>query len=106
RRAHVWSWPHPELVFPNDAGGLMWAGQIHAPFKRMLAACGLPDMRIHDLRHTAITNWLREPGMYLKQVSVRAGHSSPTIRLGIYAHVMPDMGSNTAAWLDEVLAGG
>jgi integrase len=105
-RAELWSWPHPELVFPNDVGNLMRAGQVWAPFKTMLRACGLPEMRIHDLRHTAITNWLREPGMYLKQVSVRAGHSNPSITLGIYSHVMPDMGNDTARWLDEVLSGG
>jgi integrase len=48
---------------------------------------GLPDMRLHDLRHTAIT-YMLEAGENPKTVSEFVGHASANFTLNQYAHVL------------------
>jgi integrase len=64
-------------------------------FARDIARCqqalgedAVPGIRLHDLRHTHATILLLA-GVPVHVVSQRLGHASPTITLGIYAHVMP-----------------
>jgi integrase len=47
----------------------------------------LERLRIHDGRHTAITAWLMG-GVPVKVASAVAGHSSATITLDRYGHVL------------------
>ncbi|MCW2881182.1 MAG: Integrase [Sphaerisporangium sp.] len=58
--------------------------------RRHLEAGGveLPEVRLHDLRHTHATLLLAK-GVPVKVVSERLGHASPTATLTVYAHVMP-----------------
>lgn len=54
-------------------------------FKQALRAAGLPAIRLHDLRHTAITNWLlRDVPDY--RAAEYAGHSVDVLRK-TYSHV-------------------
>ncbi len=48
----------------------------------------LPRIRLHDLRHTYATLALLV-GVPAKVVSERLGHSSVTVTLDLYSHVMP-----------------
>jgi integrase len=48
---------------------------------------GLPDVRIHDLRHTAASAMLSAQPDVLA-VSRVLGHSTPTLTLSLYGHVM------------------
>lgn len=72
-------------------------------FTKRIAAAGLPRMRFHDLRHAHATQLLRE-GEHPRIVSERLGHSSISVTLDIYSHVLPDMQQSAAdkadAWLD------
>lgn len=78
------------LVFTNKAGE-----PLHRPavrehsFKAILRRAGLPDIRFHDLRHTAITRLLRKRVSVIV-VSNIAGHASPSLTLNIYGHLLPD----------------
>jgi integrase len=47
-------------------------------------AAGFPDLRFHDLRHTAATALVTE-GVDLKTAQVRLGHADPRTTLRIYA---------------------
>ncbi|MFO0806702.1 MAG: tyrosine-type recombinase/integrase [Gemmataceae bacterium] len=58
----------------------------------LLAAAGLPDMGAYALRHTCAT-LLLAGGVNPKIVSERLGHSSVTITLDTYSHVLPGMQS-------------
>ena len=60
----------------------------------------MPAIRLHDLRHTH-ASVLLSSGVPVKVVSERLGHASPSITLGVYAHVMP--GDQRAA--ADLLAG-
>jgi len=63
---------------------------------------GLPRIRLHDCRHTAASLMLSQ-GVPVKVVSEMLGHSSPTITLSIYAHVMPGMAEEAGAALSASL---
>ena len=63
---------------------------LDVAYKRLLSKAGLPDFRLHDLRHTFSTNML-ELGEYPKVVSEMLGHSSVAITLDLYSHVTPTL---------------
>ena len=49
------AWRRSGLVFTTSIGTPMDRAGLHKSFKRILRAAGLPDIRYHDLRHTAAT---------------------------------------------------
>ena len=65
-------------------------------FRRQVAKSGLPQMRLHDARHTHITHLLRS-GEPIQNVSARAGHGSSFTTLTTYAHVIAGDDERTAA---------
>ena len=71
-------------------------------FKRLLKRAGLPDIRFHDLRHTAAKLMLLN-GIPLIVVSRRLGHSKPSVTLDIYGHYIPGMQQEAAAMMDELV---
>jgi len=56
-------------------------------FKKIIRANGLPDIRLHDLRHTAATHLLAM-GFSVKDVAFWLGHSQTSTTLDIYSHVL------------------
>lgn len=97
-----------------QANGLMFCTAIGTPerqsnifrrhFKPLLRAAGLPDVRMYDLRHTAAT-LLLSAGENPKVVSERLGHSSITLTMDTYSHVLPDMQQRAAEKLEGMLFG-
>jgi integrase len=95
-----------DLVFPNTLGGIMISdNQVKRSFKRLAARAGFPpEMRFHDLRHTAATLLLSR-GVNVKVVSEMLGHAEIAITLRIYAHVSPNMQQVAADVMDGLFAG-
>jgi integrase len=59
-------------------------------FRRYAQRAGLPEsMRLHDLRHTAITNAIGQ-GEDILLVSAFAGHAKTSTTVDVYGHLMPD----------------
>ncbi len=59
-------------------------------FRRYAQRAGLPDtVRLHDLRHTAITNAIAQ-GEDILLISAFAGHAKTSTTVDIYGHLMPD----------------
>lgn len=56
-------------------------------FKAALKAAGLPDMRIHDLRHSH-ASLLLASGVPVPEVAKRLGHSSSKTTMEAYAHIL------------------
>jgi integrase len=50
---------------------------------------GLAPLRIHDLRHTAVALWIAA-GANPKQIAARAGHTSVSVVLDRYGHLLPE----------------
>ena len=63
-------------------------GAFYAVFKRAAGAIGRPELRVHDLRHTAGTNTLRATGNLVMAQQLLAHQSINTTRR--YAHVLRD----------------
>ena len=63
---------------------------------------GLEKIRLHDLRHTAIT-LLIAAGATPKQAQVFAGHSDTDMTMGVYAHLFEEDRSETSRIMDSVL---
>jgi integrase len=73
-------------------------------YKPLLKRAGLPLIRFHDLRHTAATLLLLS-GVHPKVVSEMLGHSSVTITLNLYSHVLPDMQASATSAMERLLGG-
>ena len=58
-------------------------------FKSFMVRAGIQGQRLHNLRHTHISNLL-SIGANLSWVSQRAGHSDISITARIYASYMPE----------------
>lgn len=58
-------------------------------FKKLLKANDLPEIRLHDLRHSAATNLLAQ-GFSLKDVSEWMGHADISTTANIYGHVLEE----------------
>ena len=71
-------------------------------FKDLLERAGLPDIRFHDLRHTTTTLMLQKD-VHPKVVQERLGHSSITLTLDTYSHVLPSIQEDAADKLDTLL---
>jgi integrase len=97
-------WRDQGLVFSSTTGTPLRRQNIHdRSFKPLLRGAGLPDIRFHDLRHTAATLMLQR-GANIKTVSEMLGHSSVRITLDIYAHVLPGMQEEALKTLDGIFA--
>jgi integrase len=83
-------WEDNDLVFPNEFGGFLRGEAVRVRLHTLLRHAGLPDVRFHDLRHSAATDWLKH-GMHQKVASDRLGHASVAITLDLYSHVTATM---------------
>ena len=95
-------WEVLDLVFPETNGSPSKPRKITRHFKTLLLEAGLPNIRFHDLRHTSATLML-QCGVHPKIVQERLGHSSISITLDTYSHVLPVIQSEAAQKLDELL---
>ena len=58
-------------------------------FRRYATRAGLPDtVRLHDLRHTAITNAIGQ-GEDILLIAAFAGHAKTSTTVDVYGHLMP-----------------
>lgn len=71
-------------------------------FKRTVRSIDIPDICFHDLRHTNATLLLKK-GIPAKIVSERLGHSSITITLDTYSHVLIDMQKDSSVAFDDLI---
>jgi integrase len=89
------------LIFATESGTLINPSNLrNRSFKPLLKRAGLPPARFHDLRHTCATLLLGRD-VNAKVVSEMLGHSSISITLDIYSHLLPDMQEKAAKALEE-----
>jgi integrase len=75
----------------------------HSSLSDACATVGVSGVRIHDLRHHALTIVARNPNVTLKQLMAFAGHSSPVAALR-YQHATTERGRAIASYLDDVVS--
>jgi integrase len=90
------------LVFTNLTGGpIDGTNLLRKCFRPLLRQAGLPEIRFHDLRHTAATLLLGQ-GVHPKIVSEMLGHSTINITLDLHSHVTPTMQKEAVSALDAL----
>lgn len=94
-------WDEHDLVFPNRFGRHIEHWSVQRTFKQLLKKAGLPDMRFHDLRHSAATLLLAS-GVNIKVVQEMLGHTNVQTTLGRYGHVLPDMQKDASDKMDDL----
>jgi integrase len=94
-----------DLVFTNTRGGPLDARHLVRAFKDHLVRAGLPDIRFHDLRHSC-ASLLVAQGLHPRVVMETLGHSTITLTMNTYSHVMPALQREAADMMDNVLLAG
>lgn len=74
------------LVFATADGRQLHNGTVRDAFHRRLKAAGLPPMRVHDLRRTAIA-LLREAGVEIDVVQRVVGHANIATTVDTYGTI-------------------
>ena len=75
----------------------------HRYFRPLLELAVLPQIRFHDLRHSAATLMLGA-NVNVKIVSEMLGHSRISTTLDLYSHVTPTMQRQAVEALEGILA--
>ncbi|WP_411146377.1 site-specific integrase, partial [Streptomyces sp. x-80] len=89
------AWVETGLLFTQEDGSWLHPGKVTDLFERLVAASGLPPIRLHDLRHGAATLMLAA-GVDVKVVSDTLGHSDTRITRDIYQSVFPQVAKDAA----------
>jgi len=92
-----------DLVFPNGAGQTInHNNMINRAFNPALENAEIERIRFHDLRHT-YASLLIEQGENIKYIQSQLGHSSPSVTLNVYAHLMKPTNQEAANRLENTI---
>jgi integrase len=95
-------WQDYDLIFPSSVGTPLHPSNLRIVFKRTLKEAGLPQIRFHDLRHTAASLMLNH-GIPVIVVSKILGHAKPNTTMDIYGHLIHEMQGEAARLMDELV---
>jgi integrase len=95
---------HPMLpsapLFTGAKGGRIGRLAIRKAWAAACHAAGLENLRRHDVRHTAITEFARNPGVNLKDIMALGGHRSIQSAMR-YVHTDENRNAELTAQLDR-----
>ena len=94
-------WREKDIVFCNMYGDYLSTTNLQIAFKRLLQSAELPDIRFHDLHHSAAT-FLAKLGVHPKVVQEIRGHSNISMTMDIYSHVFLSMQQEAMDKLDDL----
>lgn len=89
-------------VFTNALGGHLTRSALDRHHKAILAAAGLPDIRLHDLRHSYAVLSLTA-GDDIKTVQDNLGHATASFTLDVYAHALASTKRAASSRLESLL---
>ena len=92
-----------DFVFAHPDGTPLDPSTISHAFGNLIHKAGLLHVRLHDLRHSYATFMLKA-GVHPKAVSEALGHSSISIPLDTYSHVLPGIQESAAQRFDDFLS--
>jgi len=95
-------WNDTGLVFTKENGEAWHPEVVSRFFRQAVKRSLLPEIRLHDLRHTHATLALRA-GIHPKVVSERLGHATIAITLDTYSHAIPAMQEEAAVRIAELV---
>ena len=93
-----------EYVFTAIEGGPIHKSVFNRRYwQPTRVAAGHPDLRFHDLRHTAAAIAI-QTGASPKAIQARLGHSSIEVTFDRYGHLMPGLDEQLASGIDQLVA--
>jgi integrase len=96
-------WQEHDYVFCTPLGTHIHPGHdILEEFKKLLERAGLPDIRFHDLRHSAAT-MLLGMGVHPKIVQELLGHNRIQETVDTHSQVLPTIHKEAIRKLEDVL---
>ena len=93
-------WVNSGLVFTTSIGTPLDGPRVGRVFKEHLDRVGLRRIPFHAMRHSCATRLL-EQGTHPRVVQEWMGHSSITLTLATYSHVMPSVLKAAGAALER-----
>jgi integrase len=89
------AWVDSGKIFTQENGEALHPEWVSDEFARLIEACDLPPIRLHDLRHGAASLMLAA-GVDLKVVQETLGHATLATTANTYTSVYPDVASAAA----------
>ena len=80
----------------------MNSGNVIRTFKILARAAGVPEIRLHDLRHTH-ASLLALKGVSPKVIADRLGHTNVGFTMQVYTHVFDEQRVGAALRLEELV---
>lgn len=96
------NWQEHDYVFCTLVGTHLSPNHVIDEFKKLLKKAELPDIRFHDLRHSA-ASLLLTAGVHPKIVQEILGHTQIGMTMDIYSHVLPGMQEDAMNKLHDAL---
>jgi integrase len=97
------AWAQPELVFTTKLGTPLAPSNLRRrSFRPLLQKADCPDVRFHDLRHSAATLMLAQ-GVQPRVLQEVLGHADIRMTLGRYGHVLREQKKEAARAVDAFL---
>ena len=88
-------------MFPNGAGQpINYNNLLKTYFEPALEDDKLGKVRFHDLRHTYASLFIQQ-GENIKYIQSQLGHSSPSVTLKVYAHLINPVNQEAASKLEN-----
>ena len=97
------AWSNNDLVFPRSDGSPESVSALARRWRALCERVGVTGVRFHDLRHTSATLALAS-GVHPKVVQERLGHSTISVTLDTYSHVLPSMQEDAALRIGNVMS--
>lgn len=92
------------LVFTSAIGKNLHPQTVYSHYKKLVAQIGIPESRVHDLRHTFAVLSLQN-GDDVKTVQSNLGHATAAFTLDVYGHVSEKMKNDSAARMEAYIEG-
>jgi integrase len=96
------AWQDGDWVFSDMLGRPLSPDTMSHQFAKLARSLSLPTARLHDLRHTHASLMLSQ-GVHPKIVSERLGHSTISMTLDHYSHVLPGLQEAAAEAFEQAL---
>jgi len=92
-----------DLIFPTEPGNMMSRNNlVERYYLPALKKAELPTITFHDLRHT-YASLMIEQGENVKYIQTQLGHSSPTVTLNVYTHLLKPTNQEAVLRLENTI---
>ena len=97
-------WHESDLVFTTRYGTPINRHNLTRDYKALLKRAGLPELRFHDLRHTAASLFCAQ-NVQPRDLMEILGHSQISLTMNTYTHLIYPAMQEATSRMDSILAG-